>query len=54
MTNGTDADFLQALLGEVGEDPLVILLSRKATSYLDHDVHDCAPNSGLPPIIVRR
>jgi hypothetical protein len=33
MTNGTDADFLQVLLGEVREDPLVDLLSRNATSY---------------------
>jgi hypothetical protein len=33
MANRTDADFLQVLLREVREDPLVDLLSRNAASY---------------------
>ena len=56
MTNGTDADFLQVLLGEVREDPLVDLVV--AESHLvffeaqapqpDHNVHDGAHNLGWP------
>ena len=47
MTNGTDADFLQVLLGEVREDPLVDLVVAECRLVLfeakapqpDHNVH---------------
>jgi hypothetical protein len=36
MTNGTDADFLQVLLGEVREDPLVDLVVAECRLKLAH------------------
>jgi hypothetical protein len=59
MTNGTDADFLQVLLGEVREDPLADLVVAECRLVFfeaqapqpDHDVHDGALN-GLPLMIV--
>jgi hypothetical protein len=50
MTNGTDADFLQVLLGEAREDPLVDLVVAECCLVFfeaqapqpDHNVHDGA------------
>jgi hypothetical protein len=55
MTNGTNADFLQVLLGEVREDPLVnLIVAESRLVFLeaqapqpDHNVHD----GGQPPMI---
>jgi hypothetical protein len=49
-TNGTNADLLQVLLGQVREDPLVdlvvaersLILSKAKAPQPDHDVHDGA------------
>lgn len=51
MTDGTNADFLQVLLREAPEDPLVYLVvaERRLVSFEaqapqpNHDVHDGAP-----------
>ena len=55
MTNRTNADFLQVLLGQVREDPFVDLVVAESRLVFceakapqpDHDVHDGAPNLGL-------
>jgi hypothetical protein len=52
MTNGTDADFLQVLLGQVWEDPLVNLVVAECRLVFfeaqapqpDHDVHASVRN----------
>ena len=53
MTNWADADFLQVLLCQVREDPLVDLVVAESRLVLfkaqapqpDHDVHGGAPNT---------
>ena len=52
MTNGTDADFFQVLLGQVREDPVVDLVIAEGRLVLfetqapqpDHNVHEGAYN----------
>src|SRR5262249_51773631 len=54
MTNGTDADFLQVLLCQVGKDPLVdfvvaecrLVFFEAQAPQPDHDVHNQRPQSG--------
>jgi rubredoxin len=56
MANGTDADFLQVLLCQVREDPLVdfvvaecrLVFFEAQAPQPDHDVHDGTPNQGCP------
>ena len=62
MTNGTDADFLQVLLGQVRKDPLVNLVVAEYRLVFfeaqapqpDHDVHGRAQISGGAHHLVRK
>ena len=61
MANRADADFLQVLLGEVREDPLVDLVVAESRLVFfeaqapqpDHDVHGGAPQSAMGSIFCR-
>jgi hypothetical protein len=62
MTNRADADFLQVLLGEFREDPLVhltvaesrLVFFQAKAPQLDHYVHDGAPTHGCRIMVLAR